>query len=338
MLVSIIVPVYNMRNHIEKCLDSLLAQTYENIEIICINDCSLDNSLEILQSYKVKYPTKIRVINSIENMKQGGARNLGIDAAIGDYIYFIDSDDWAEHDLIERLINKVNGFKYEIIYCDYTTVHNDTSKNKVIIRNNVNWKDDDLDKIKKALIIAPSPIWSALYSASFFKVLNLKFPVGLFYEDNFLVPLLVCNAERISKVDKVLMNYNMTNISVTRSFNNERFFDRIKTAQLLLDEINLYKDFKYFNEIEFYLTEIFLINTSIGCYRKFYPVRHDVSESVLKDFEVLMPNFRKNKYFVNKVNKKFTYSCYVNILLHQRWLLKYIYSFKNLFLFTFFKK
>ena len=91
--VSIIVPVYNVEKYLRECLDSLVNQTLKEIEIICINDASPDNSLKILKEYKKKNPDLIQLIDLKKNLFQGGARNRGLDVAQGEYIAFVDSDD-----------------------------------------------------------------------------------------------------------------------------------------------------------------------------------------------------------------------------------------------------
>ena len=103
---SVIVPVYNMASDgkLTYCLDSLVKQTMESMEIIAVDDASTDDSLKILREYEKNYPGRVVVIASPENRRQGGARNLGLKAAKGQYIGFMDSDDWAKEDLFERMV------------------------------------------------------------------------------------------------------------------------------------------------------------------------------------------------------------------------------------------
>ncbi|ELC9556457.1 glycosyltransferase family 2 protein [Vibrio sp. SCSIO 43009] len=329
MLVSIIVPVYNMEEHLTKCINSVLSQSYHNIEIICVNDCSTDNSLSLLYDFQQVDP-RVKVIDLKVNVRQGGARNAGIEFASGDYIYFIDSDDWVEPELIESLISRTTGIKNEIVYCNYTTRNNDPALDRVVCRNNVDWDKDNLDEIKRKLILAPSPIWTALYSSEIFKVKEIRFPERVFYEDNFIVPVIICNADKISKVEKSLINYNMKNISVTRTFNNDKFFERIITAKLLIDEVrnDSFYD-RYRSELEFYIINIYLINTTIGCYRKFYPVKHEKAGDIIEEFTKLFPEFRNNKYFKDKIKSKFLYRAYFMALMKFRNIIKIIYSMRN---------
>ena len=100
--VSIIVPVYNNEKYLRRCLESLVNQSLKDIEIILINDCSTDKSIDILNGYEEKYSEKITLINLNENKRPGGARNRGIEAAKGEYLGFVDSDDYVEKDMYER--------------------------------------------------------------------------------------------------------------------------------------------------------------------------------------------------------------------------------------------
>ena len=108
MQLSIIVPVFNMASDrkLNYCLDSLVGQTVSNYEIIAVDDCSTDNSMDILKEYEEKYPDKFIAVHSPVNKHQGGAKNIGLKMAKGEWIGFIDSDDWIVPDFYERLIKK----------------------------------------------------------------------------------------------------------------------------------------------------------------------------------------------------------------------------------------
>lgn len=118
--VTIIVPVYNVEKYLARCLDSLIHQTYENYEVFCVNDCSPDNSQQILEDYKNKYPTLFHVIQNEENMGQGRSRMCAVDQADGDYIMFVDSDDYIAEDYIERFMSEVKETPYDIVIAGYT--------------------------------------------------------------------------------------------------------------------------------------------------------------------------------------------------------------------------
>ena len=125
MKLSIIVPVFNMASggKLEYCLESLVNQTINDYEIIAVDDCSTDNSLEILHQYETKYPDKFKVIASPVNKKQGGAKNLGLEIAKGDWIGFIDSDDWIHIQTVEKLYNAAIENKVFVSTCNYQTTN-----------------------------------------------------------------------------------------------------------------------------------------------------------------------------------------------------------------------
>ncbi|MEE3349561.1 MAG: glycosyltransferase family A protein [Candidatus Gastranaerophilaceae bacterium] len=109
-LVSVIMPVYNKEEYIEKCLDSAINQTYKNIEIICVNDCSTDKSLEILEKYAQK-DSRIKIINNETRQRAGISRNIGIENSTGEYVFFLDSDDYIEKNCIESLTEYTQKYK-----------------------------------------------------------------------------------------------------------------------------------------------------------------------------------------------------------------------------------
>lgn len=330
MKVSVVVPVYNVEKYLRRCLDSLVNQTLKEIEIICVNDKSPDDSLHILREYETKYPDKIIIIDSKVNLRQGGARNLGINKASGEYIGFVDSDDWVKLDMFEKLYNQSSQTKSELVYCDYYTATSESGPfTNVRGTQHVDW-DKPVEQIKRQLLVRPSSICSAIYSRNLFIDHNLFFPEKLLYEDNFIVPLLLSHAQSIKHVDEPLLIYYVGNVSTTRSFNNENFFDRIVTAKRMLEEsrargLNAYKD-----EIEFFYVELYLINTTVGCLKNFFPVRFGKLMEIRKAIYDDVPEFEKNPYFIQKMAIDANYRKYVKTLLHAPYLflLKYgPYSF-----------
>ena len=112
--VSIIIPVYNAEKYLRKCLDSVMSQDYGSYEVICVNDCSPDNSREILEEYRGKYPEKIVVLENEENMGQGRSRMRALKQASGEYFMFVDSDDYIAQDYISRFMSEVEKEPYDI--------------------------------------------------------------------------------------------------------------------------------------------------------------------------------------------------------------------------------
>ena len=121
MKLSVIVPVYNTAadGKLEYCLNSLVGQTLQDMEIIAVDDCSTDQSWDILQQFEKKYPGRFRAVHSEVNRKQGGAKNIGLTLASGEWIGFIDSDDWITPDMYEKMLARAEETGADMVGCDY---------------------------------------------------------------------------------------------------------------------------------------------------------------------------------------------------------------------------
>ena len=147
MKLSIIVPVYNMASDkkLEYCMDSLVNQSMEDYEIIAVDDCSTDDSLAVLQDYEQRFPDKVRVIHSEVNRHQGGAKNIGMRLAQGDWIGFIDSDDWIASDMYSKLIARAEETGADLVGCDYCLTNEHSMKIGQIVPNNKREQSGVLD-------------------------------------------------------------------------------------------------------------------------------------------------------------------------------------------------
>lgn len=183
--VSIIVPIYNVKKYLRKCLDSLINQTLCNIEIICINDGSTDNSLQILEEYK-KRDSRITVINQ-ENFGQSVARNRGIEVAKGEYIGFVDPDDWVDLDYFEKLYNAATKTNSDIAVGGIIRVTGIKKKkfhkfDRETIAENTDLKFELCDVPEK------SYVWNKIYKTESLKKAGLKFEEGRIFEDCIFTP------------------------------------------------------------------------------------------------------------------------------------------------------
>lgn len=231
-VVSLVIPVYNSEKTVGKCLDSLINQTYRNIEIICVNDCSKDNSLKVLQSYAEK-DDRIVIINHTENKNAGGARNSGIHAAQGEYICFVDNDDWMREDAFELLIKESDNGMADIVASDWVTYY---SEDNQIFNKNL---PDDLshDNIIKYVCMNGFRMIGSLYKKSLFFDNNLFYPEKLFFEDNAIGLPLICMAKCIKYIKQPLYYYACAPNSVTSSVTGKKVRDRIKTTCILKDNL-----------------------------------------------------------------------------------------------------
>lgn len=202
--VSVIIPVYNVEPYLARCLNSILAQTYTNIEIILIEDGSTDRSPQICDEYKAK-DNRIVVIHK-KNGGQGEARNLGIDICKGDYISFVDSDDWVESTYIEDLLNFVLKDEADISICELEKIYSNKSFQSP--QNPKYQLYTPIKAIKRLFLqreisfIAP---YCKIYKHSLFN--RIRFPVGKVHEDEFTTYLIFNNATKIAYTSKTLYYY-----------------------------------------------------------------------------------------------------------------------------------
>ena len=236
--ISIILPVYNVANYLNKCMDSILNQTYSNYELIIIDDGSTDNSGKICDEYKLK-DNRIQVIHQ-KNLGLSAARNKGINLSTGKYITFIDSDDFVDNQYIEILYKTILDNKADISICD----KNYYSKNKRNISKIIkDYKFEIISKeetykrmfLKKGIGFA---VWAKLYKTGILK--QNKFTEGKLYEDIFIINSLIESANKI-----VVTNYNgYYYLKRTESITSKKFS---KKNMDLIEGSKIFKDFMFLN-------------------------------------------------------------------------------------------
>jgi len=219
--VSVIVPVYNMEKRLNKCLDSLVNQTYKDIEIIVINDGSKDNSLDIIKSY---HDDRIKLIDQ-ENQGISIARNNGISISTGEYLCFLDSDDYFELDAIEKFVNKITSDNSDIVVCDYYMF--DDNNRKIM---NVGYPElfggslyDNPNMIRD---IDYGPC-NKIYKKELFK--DIMFPINTKYEDFEAILKVFSKAKKITKLDDPVYDYYINQNGETRTQTTKNM-DMLKIA------------------------------------------------------------------------------------------------------------
>jgi glycosyltransferase involved in cell wall biosynthesis len=210
--VSIISSIYNSEKYLIPFLESVVNQTLKDIEIILINDNSPDNSLDILKAYKKKYPTLIKLINLKENIGGGGALNKGIDIAQGEYVSFVDPDDYVDITMCEKLYLKAKNFNADIVQFNYTKIYEDElrlSKRKIKRYNKDNrvipdeyFNNGEMQECyKKDCILLEmhiGPHWSRFYARDLIK--KIRFQPGVIFFDFAMISLPILLADKIIKL------------------------------------------------------------------------------------------------------------------------------------------
>lgn len=231
--VSIIIPVYNAEKFIEKGIKSVLNQTYKNVELLLINDGSKDNSLSIIKKWEKKYPNIIKVY-SHKNMGVGKTRNKGLDCATGEYICFIDADDYIDCDFIETLVNQIG--KNDIIVSGYRQVDENGNLNFTQCL-----KEDEWSKFRQVTI------WSKLYKKEFLDKYNIRFNDLKIGEDIVFSISTYVKSKKIISINYVGYN-NVENFSsVTHNSKLKKDNDILSTF-VILGDITKEEEFLKYNK------------------------------------------------------------------------------------------
>lgn len=204
MKISVVLPVYNVEHYLEECLNSLVAQTLRDIEIICINDCSIDGSLPILTGYAVR-DSRIKIINQKENRGQSAARNRGLRTAVGKYVYFMDSDDYlAANNALERMYAACIVDDIDILSFNHRTIG---MEEREYIR------DIDHNTIVNGKMYLQHPgmggvmLWLRLYRRKYLESLDFAFIPGIIAEDDEALPRVYYDAQKVKHINDVLVVY-----------------------------------------------------------------------------------------------------------------------------------
>jgi len=211
-LLSVIIPVYNVEPYLEQCLDSVINQTYKNLEIICINDGSTDNSLKILEKYHKK-DSRIKLINQ-KNKGTAAARNAGLDIATGEYITFVDSDDYLELKAYEKAMKVMLKNPHVDIAEFRVNVFSEDNDPVNINRTNDHMKYlDDVFKSKIHNVV----VWNKIFKAEMIKKMNIRFIDELEYADNFFSHAATMSSKNSAFINVPLYNYRVCSSSVSTS-------------------------------------------------------------------------------------------------------------------------
>lgn len=292
MLLSIVVPIYNVEKYLEECLDSLVIQDLDLFEILCINDGSTDKSFEILKKYQLKYPDIIKVYDK-ENGGLADTRNFGIEKATGQYIGFIDSDDWVSKDMFSKLIDGMIKNDADIGICDYEEIYENEKK---YISDSAEYK-----------LLYESLVCNKVFKKTLFTENQINFPVGLWYEDNAVTYKLLFVAKKIYKINESKYFYRRTREgSIMNSQKSKKIYDMWEVSSILYD---FFKEKELDNTIKEQIEYIFIRNTmfrQIPKIIKFESINIFKAQKMINEnfnnLESKFPNWDKNKLLINDYN------------------------------------
>ena len=301
MRLSVIVPVYNMaaEGKLNYCMDSLVDQTIDDYEVIAVDDASTDNSLEILREYQGRNPERVKVITYPVNRRQGGAKNEGLKAATGEWIGFVDSDDWVAPDYYEKLLAKAEETGADMVGCDYSLVISHTFEVGKIVQNNTADQTGLLDEEKhKRLILRPGSMVVKIYKSSVIRENGLCFPEGIFYEDNCAGPLWSLYFTRFERVEEPLYYYYQHDASTVHRISEARCRDRVQAEELFYTECEKRGFLKvYEKEIEYRFSELAYVITVFSYLQGEKRPKLSFVKELRETVEKRFPDFQKNRYY-----------------------------------------
>ena len=293
--ISIIIAVYNIEKYISKCLESVIKQKGNDIEIIIIDDGSTDNSLKICKSYQKK-DKRIKIITG-KNKGLNAVRNIGFDNSTGEYIWHIDGDDYIKDNSIEIIRNYID--KYDIIYFNYNRI-----ENNIILKEKY---EKNYDSLGDKYILGIPGVWNKIFKREILK--DERFPNNCSYNDFYIIPALIYKTDNIIFISDYLYNYvyRSNSLSHTRKFNLEDLlycFDHIynKLYNRYPDAVECF----YVNQLLFY---------SYGKEIR-YGNKYDY-KNINKEIKKRFPKYYLNKYY----NRNIFMKIYIRLIYYDRILL-----------------
>ena len=205
-LITVIVPNYNTAQYLPKCIDSILAQTWNNIEIILVDDGSSDNSANIINDYKQRYPDIIKSLFQ-KNSGQGVARNNALNCMAGDYVVFVDSDDWILPEMFEGMFNNLTGTNSDVVTCNYQMVNENDDVTAKHSCGDVAEQGQNITEFPAIVFSLEPQVTSKLFRADLFLNPLYRFPANIWYEDLAVLPSILSACRRISKVPQYYYQY-----------------------------------------------------------------------------------------------------------------------------------
>lgn len=262
--ISVIIPIYNVEDYLEDCLESIINQTYgiENLEVILIDDQSKDNTYQIAKKFEERYPEIIVLIKNKENIGIGRVRNLGVSKCTGDYFVFVDSDDILPLDAIEKMAQPLSEDpELDLVIGKHQNFYEDRLLNIPIYKqmklfDQEAWVTIHELQLKDLLLVFDlTPTWGKLYKTNWVREKKIKATEGYYYEDAIFALSAIFKANRIKFIKDVIYLYRRDNYSsITREFSRQKNDDYIKSIQDIRNEllINEFSEFRPYSELRLF--------------------------------------------------------------------------------------
>lgn len=306
--VSVIVPVYNVEKYIEKCLNTLVNQTLEDIEIIIVNDGSKDKSEDIIKDFMKKYPKKIVYLTK-ENGGLSDARNFGIPHAKGEYVAFLDSDDYVELYTYKEMYEIAQKENSDMVECDFIWEYPD--KKRIDIGDLYDGKHEMAERVR---VVA----WNKLIRREILEKTKIEFPKGYRYEDLEFTYKLIPYLNKVSFLKKPCIHYiqRYNSISNTQNERTKEIFDILDNVIDYYKENGIYEE--YHVELEYTYARILLCSSLLRmCKIGDKKIRKELINLTWKNLNTKFPNWKKNKILRTIKSRKNSYMKSMNKLTYK---------------------
>lgn len=309
--ISIIIPCYNVEEYIDRCLESVVTQTIglDMLEVIVINDASTDNTLDKLYQWERRFPENIMVITYEENLRQGGARNIGLEYASGQYIGFVDADDWIDKDMFRLLYEKMCTNRYDAVKCKFireTRSERYAASGAEENRHDVEYAFTPKNGLYYGRVTecgncgSYGGVWAGLYRKSLIAENNIRFPEKITYEDNYFSAVLQLYIGSLYILDKAMYHYVVNPASTVMSINAQHQQDHLTIELMLIDEFKRRGAFEpWHDEIEWDFLRRYYLNTWHLFFLRLSCIP-DVFSAMKKSILELFPDYKKNPYLMEQ--------------------------------------
>lgn len=324
-LISVIVPVYNVENYLEQCIESILNQSFVNFELILINDGSTDASGEICECY-AREEGRITLIHQ-ENKGLSMARNKGIEVAMGEYLTFIDSDDSIHQEYLEILYRNLKKYQADVSIVNHQAVQEEEVQletrieNHITVLDNLTAVNEIVEKSDTNMIIA----WGKLYKKSLFK--SIRYPAGKYHEDEFVTYKLLYKSKKIIVSDAPLYYYTQRKDSIT---GYPYSLKRLEKLEALKEAIDFFENHQE-KELAIKARARYLLNSQIAYYRVKHElvdenqVLEELKEEYDAQYSIFLKTSEKLSVFQTIIFKFFSEAPNLYV-----WLVKRLFSVKEL--------
>lgn len=308
--VSVIIPCYNVEHEIDRLMECLKVQTIgiENLEIIMVNDGSTDKTASKLVSWEEQYEENILLIYCEQNSGLSYARNIALDAASGDYIAFIDADDWITPDYIMRLLEMCRKYNSDIAICRHDNVSVFRKEdNKITAKDKeYNYILENVDKRKQFLVshVFSVCVWGRLYKRSFIEEYQLRFPDGAHYEDTYFSYMSYMYANVVSECDNIMYHYYHNPYGIMLSDSEQDRRERLTTMRMFYGECvcNNWLE-TFYTEIELVCIQKYYVEMLEVMFRTFETVDYSIYCGIRDWLSVHFPDFNQNPYLSSSFNE-----------------------------------